>query len=147
MYTSNLGGWMGHPSYPYHCIAISIILSLTHLGTNLKSWTFEHQITKVVTFVPSNIVLHSISNTYKVKCKWVFRDMYKMYFKVQSQLNNAPKHIVRAPKHYTHTICEWRWYTKPKNVDKVVKGLPHMCPCHQPNPKRGLVTYTRWITT
>ena len=75
--------------------------------------------------------------------------MYKMYFDVQTQLTNAlyPSSFCRIPKHYTHDIFERRWYTKLKIAIKFVKGLPHMCSCHQPNPERGLVTYTRWITT
>jgi hypothetical protein len=50
-------------------------------------------------------------------------------------------------KPYVHIFFDRRWYEKPNDVVKLVKGLPHLCPCHQPNPKRGLVTYTRWITT
>ena len=52
-----------------------------------------------------------------------------------------------VPKHYTHIIFVRRWNTRPNDVIKVANGLPHMCPCHQLNWKRGLVMYKRWITT
>ena len=42
-----------------------------------------------------------------------------------------------------YIICKRKWDTKFENIPKFVKGLPHMCPYHQPNPQRTLVAYTR----
>jgi hypothetical protein len=33
--------------------------------------------------------------------------------------------------------------TKLKSAAKFVKGLPLLRPCHQPNPRKGLITYMR----
>ena len=49
----------------------------------------------------------------------------------------------RISKPHTHIVFEERQNTKLKNAVKFVKGLPHMCPCGQPNPQGGLVMYMR----
>ena len=80
----------------------------------------------------------------------MFKTMSKVCFNGSLTNKNNALHSsshCRKPKHCTHIILERRWNTKPNSAIKVVKGLHHMCPCHQPYPKRGLVTYTRWITT
>ena len=127
----NMRRWVGPSLISYHCITISILLSLTHLGMYLKSWTFKHQTTKVVTFAPLNNVLHSIYNTSKVKFKRVF----KTCIKCTSRFNHNST-MLCIPHHYTYNIFERRWYTKPKNGIKVAKDLPHMCPWHQPNKEK-----------
>ena len=138
------GGW-NHPSWPDHCITISILLSMSRLGMNLKQLKpLSIQTTKVVSFVPLNNVLHSISNAYKVKLKLIFKTCSKCTsrFNHKSKLLCIPHHFVA----YLSNGFERRWYTKPNNIVKVVKDLPHMFPWHKPNPKRGLVMCTRWIT-
>ena len=75
----------------------------------------------------------------------MFKDTSKSYHRSKYRFCIPHNHGIH--KHNAHTIFERKWYTKPKCAVKIVKGLPHMCSCHQPNSKRGLVTYTRWITT
>ena len=92
---------------------------------------------------------HSMSNLCVVKLKMASWDTHQTYFKVQTPLKVIMHTTLLCgiSLHFTHTILEIRWYMTLKRAVKVVKGMPHMWPCHQRNPKRGLVTYTRWITT
>ena len=57
--------------------------------------------------------------------------MYKVYFKVQSQLNNA----LYPSSLYIQYFWKKMIY-KPKNAIKVAKDLPHLCPWHQPNKEK-----------
>ena len=95
-------------------------------------------------------MLHFISKLHKIKLsKKSSKTSPKMYSKGSDSNQNmlCIPHHHRLPKHYSHIIFERQWNTKPSIAVKVVKGLPHMCPYHQPNPKRELITYIRWITS
>ena len=83
-------------------------------------------------------MLHSISKVYTVKIEIVYKTCSKV---CQSSITNQKNALYsssscRIFKHYLDIVFERRWYTKLKSAIKFVKGLPHMCPCHQPNPKR-----------
>ena len=42
----------------------------------------------------------------------------------------------RMLKSYENTSLDRSCYAKPKSVVKLVKGLPHLCPCNQPTKMR-----------
>ena len=70
-----------------------------------------------------------------------FKNMCNTYWKeLQKSTSNLyamySKFSCRISKQHTHTIFEERWDTKLKSTSNFVKGLPHLCPCHQPNPQR-----------
>ena len=123
------GGWH-HPSMLYHCIAISNAFAI-----NL-SWCMSK---KFITLKHSNIQgFHS---------QKLEKEPYSVY-STSLLLHHLRLSILqhyRILKYYTQIIFWRRWNTKPNDAVKVVKGLPHLCPCHRPNPRRGLVMYMRWL--
>ena len=79
--------------------------------------------------------MHSIPKVYKNKFQIVYNTCSKI---LQSPITaqNVALHsssIYGILKHSVHIIIRKTMIRKTKYAVKFVKGLPHLCPCHQPN--------------
>ena len=134
LHMQNLGRWVG-PSLKTITLHIYLnaFASILSCFVSIKLKTLSIQTPKV---------LLDIGIPYPKFWKSNFKKSVKTMFEVYSTISLSNQimlctlHHYRAPKHYTHIIFERRWNKKPNNAVKVVKGLPHMYPCHQLNPKK-----------
>jgi hypothetical protein len=127
-----------------------MLLSLSHLGMYLISESlWASKLLKLYLYTLKEFIALHIHCLHRQPWESISYMLIK-YFKLQSQRKKNVMYsssLCRISKHYIYNIYERSWYSKHKRSVKFVQGMPHLCPCHQPNPKRGLVTYTRWITT
>ena len=151
MFVSNTReGGRDHPSWSYHCKIIPMPLSLLHLGSHLRHYNhWASTLHRLQSWCP----LSHLLQLYPLLTLSNFNKVSKTRSNHTLRFNHKPKNAIysslfcRILKHHIQTIFGTKWYSKPKNVVKFVKGLLHLCPSHQLNPKRGLIMYTRWITT
>ena len=113
-------------------------------ASSVKSYNLNQQTSILLPSLHLGKTLCYISELYTIKFKIVFKKYSK-----EPQKSTLNQHALyskvscRISKQHTHAIYGKIWDTKLKSGANFVKGLHHLCPCHQPNPHRGLVTYTR----